>query len=358
MTIRRTPRGLRPSHPTVWSVAVGVVVVLAASCASTDEADDGVPTVRLVTYSSFVADQEMLSGVEERLGARIEIISRGDAGAALSEAILTAGRPEGDVFFGVDNALMGRALAGDLFDELGDVALDMVDPALRLDDSGTLAPIQFGDVCVNYDRSALLAAGVAPPESFEDLTDPAYRGMLVVENPATSSPGLVFLAATHEQFGDAAAVFWEDLAANDVAVAGSWDDAWGLRYTVNGGDRPLVVSYASSPPAEVYYSDGTLDEPVSGVADRTCARQVEFAGVLNGADDPDLARRLIEEMLAIPWQESLPLTNFVLPARVGVELPEEFSAHYSAPPASVTLDPATVGEGRDAWIDEWRTLIE
>lgn len=345
-------------------VVLTAAAVLFSACSSDsvstggDGEADVRPVIRLVTYSSFVINVEVLDAVEQRLGADIEIVARDDAGAALSQAILTAGRPEGDLFFGVDNTLMGRALAADLFEPLGDVDLSDTDPDLRLDDTGMLAPIQYGDVCVNYDIDALAEAGVRPPTEFADLVDPTYRSMLVIENPALSSPGLVFLAATHEAMGDEAANWWSSLKTNDVEVAGSWDDAWNVSYTVNGGERPLVVSYASSPPAEVFYSEGTLDAPRSGVAAGTCARQVEFAGVLRGAEHPDLARELIGEMLSEQWQVSLPLSNFVLPARVGVDPPADFSDHFVAPSKPVALDPTVVASDSDAWIDEWRTLIE
>ena len=219
-------------------------------------------------------------------------------------------------------------------------------------------PVDSGSVCVNYDKKWFADRAIKPPVSFEDLAAPQYKDLLVVESPVTSSPGLVFLMATHAHFGAAADDFWRDLSRGGVAVVGSWDDAWESRYTVNGGDRPLVVSYASSPPAEVFYSEGKLTEPASGVAMSTCARQVEMAGVLRGAAHPDLAHKLIEAMLSAQWQAALPLTNFVDPVRRGVDLPDLYEKFAARPPAPITIAPDQAGQRRDDWIGSWRSIME
>lgn len=345
------------SHRTITACVLAIAAVVSA-CGSSGTAESSHPTVVLVTYSSFALDKLVKAAVEAEIGATIQLRQSGDAGEALSKAILTSGRPEGDVFFGVDNTLLTRALDANLFDAYTPKALAQVPAALDLDPLHRMVPIDSGSVCVNYDKSWFANKGVAPPSSFEDLADPRYKDLLVVESPVTSSPGLVFLMATHEHFGASAGSYWRNLASNGVVVTGSWDDAWESRYTVNGGDRPLVVSYASSPPAEVFYSEGKLTEPTSGVALSTCARQVEMAGVLRGAPHPDLARKLVEAMLSEQWQAGLPLTNFVDPARRGVEVPELYAKFSAHPPAPVMIAPAQAGERRDDWIDEWRTIME
>lgn len=342
----------------VLGAAVLVVMVLAAACGTGSSSDTSAPTVVLVTYTSFALDKKVKASVETEIGAKIEIRQSGDAGAALSKAILTAGRPEGDVFFGVDNTLLTRALDAEVFDTYTPTALSEVPREFDIDPSHHLVPIDSGAVCVNYDKKWFTDRQMKPPGSFEDLADPAYKNLLVVENPVTSSPGLVFLMATHTHFGTSTDDFWRALARNGVTVSGSWDDAWETRYSVNGGDRPLVVSYASSPPAEVFYSDGKLAEPASAVAVSTCARQIEMAGVLRGAPHRDLAHRLVEAMLSEQWQAALPLTNFVDPVRSGVELPALYERFAAQPPAPIVIAPDQAGAQRDAWIDAWRSIME
>lgn len=347
-----------------WVAAIAVLVACgpAAACGSNDP-DDGAgatghPTLTLVTYDSFVLDDTVKALVESKLGIRLKVVQRGDAAAALSTAVLTAGKPEGDVFFGVDNTLLSRALAADVFVESKVEVPDSVVASLRLDSTGRLVPIDTAPVCINYDRDWFDEHDLAPPTSMDSLADPAYRGLLAIESPVTSSPGLVFLLGVASALGADADAFWASLAANDVAVAGSWDDAWNAMYTVNGGDRPLVLSYASSPPAEVFYSEGALSEPRSGVIESTCITQVEFAGVLRGSSHPALAARLVQEMLGADWQAALPLTNFVFPARSDAAIPEEFSSFATVPANPIRLDPATVASIRDRLVDRWRTVME
>ena len=337
------------------ALVVGAVV---AGCGTGSTKAKGPATVVLVTYSSFALDKQVQAQVEKTLGAKIELRQSGDAGEALSKAILNAGKPEGDVFFGVDNTLMTRALDAKLFDSYAPRPLAQVPPAMDLDTSRHLSPIDSGSVCINYDKKWFADKAIAPPTSFDDLADARYKDLLVTENPVTSSPGLVFMMATHARYGDAADDYWRKLKANGVAVVGSWDEAAEKRYTVAGGDRPLVVSYASSPPAEVVYSEGKLTEPTSGVAEGTCALQVEMAGLLRGAAHPALGRKLLDAMLSIEWQQALPLTNFVDPARRDAVLPDVYQKFALHPAAPITLDPATVGASRDQWVDEWRKILE
>ena len=313
--------------------------------------------VTLVTYSSFVLDDRVRAQLEQSMGLKITVAAVGDAVEALNAAILTAGHPEGDVFFGIDNTLVDRALSTDLFEVSDPAEASAIPEPYRLDASGRLYAVDTGPVCVDYDAAWFTGHGIAPPASITDLIDPTYKDLLVVENPATSSPGLVFVAAVRTELGDGAPAYWEQLKANGVEVAGSWDDAWQQRYTVNGGDRPLVLSYGSSPPAEVFYSEGKLTTPSSRVVAGTCAEQVELAGVMRGAAHPGAGRALLNAMLSRTWQEALPLTNFVYPIRTDAELPELFTKFAPRREDTIRLDPS-VGRSSDAWLAEWRGVME
>jgi len=354
------------NHPLRRSAAAFAACLLLGLTAcgddtSSTDAQDDTPTITIVTYSSYVLDDAVKAKVEADLGVKLEVSATGDGAEALSAAILTAGRPEGDIFFGVDNTLLSRALAGDLFESV-DAAdlpnLDALPDELRLDDTGHLVPVDVGPVCVDYDTQWFDEHDLAPPTSLGDLTKPEYRDLLVVESPVTSSTGLVFLMGTHAALGDGATQFWKDLVANGVSVAGSWDDAWGAQYTVSGGDRPLVVSYASSPPAEVVYSDGKVSTPRTGVIGATCADQVEFAGVLRGSEHVEAATNVLNAMLGEEWQASLPLANFVYPARPGITEPDVFADFAPRPTETIALDPKVIGERRDEWVEEWRSIAE
>jgi thiamine transport system substrate-binding protein len=341
------------------AVTVMAVAVAVAACSDdASDASDEPEVVTLVTYDGYALPEDAAAAFAARTGWKVEVRASGDAGTALSAAILTAGKPEGDVFFGVDNTFLTRAQDSDAFERHEPDAIGDVPDEYRLDDSGRFTPVDQSSVCVNADAEWFASQGRSLPSDLESLADPAFADLLVVENPATSSPGLAFLAATHAAFGDGADAYWERLRDNGVAVSASWSDAWNSRYTVNGGDRPLVVSYASSPPAEVVYSEGELTQPESSVLDRTCFLQVEFAAVLDGAAHPDAARMLVDEMLAPEWQAQLPLSNFVYPVRTGTPLPEEFVKWAPTVEDPIKLDAEEIGEHRDEWIDSWRSVME
>ena len=343
----------RPLPPTARAVLAASAVLLLAACAP-----DGPRTVTLLTHDSFDVSEEVLAAFEAESGLTVAVVPLGDAGAALNTVALTADDPGGDVLFGVDSTFLTRALAADIFLPHVAAGIDAVDPALRPDDD-RVTPIDYGDVCVNYDIAWFAARDLPVPATLTDLADPAYRGLLAVQNPATSSSGLAFLLGTIERLGEEAAFeLWADLRANDVLVTEGWTDAYYGAFThAGGGDRPLVVSYASSPPAEVLFADTPLDRAPTGVLLETCHRQVEYAGVLRGAADVEAARALVDFLLSPAFQADLPLTMFVFPVRGDVALPEVFAEHAVLPADPVAMDPARIDADREAWIERFDAVV-
>jgi thiamine transport system substrate-binding protein len=352
-------------------IALLLAVALAVSAcgdddttASTDTTTAGeeqeASSIRLVTHDSFDVSEEVLEAFTEETGITVELLASGDAGSMVNQAILTKGRPQGDVLFGIDSTFLSRALDEDLFIAYESPALADVDEALVLDPEHRVTPIDTGDVCLNYDRTGLTDAGLEPPQSLADLADPAYAGTLVVQNPATSSPGLAYLLATIAEFGeDGWQDHWRDLRDNDVEVASGWSEAYYGSFSGaagSPGDRPIVVSYASSPPAEVIFAEEPLDEAPTGVVEASCYRQIEFAGILSGTEREDEARQLIDFMLSEAFQSDIPLNMFVYPV-IDVELPPEFVEHGAQPDEPYLLDPETVAANRDAWIEEWTEIV-
>ncbi len=226
-----------------------------------------------------------------------------------------------------------------------------------------MTPIDFANVCLNYDKAGLAAAGLTPPTSLRDLTRPAYRGTLVVQDPATSSPGLAFLLSTIAEFPEGSEypwqTFWADLVANDVLVTTGWEEAYFGAFSGGSvdGDRPIVVSYASSPPAGVFFAEEELDEaPTAAVLDG-CFRQIEFAGILAGTEAEATAQALIDYMLTPEFQEDIPLNMFVFPANADAVLPEVFVEHTAVPENPNSLDPAEIDANRSTWIEEWTAIV-
>ncbi|MFO8076396.1 MAG: thiamine ABC transporter substrate-binding protein [Egibacteraceae bacterium] len=313
----------------------------------------------LLTHDSFNVSEDVLASFTEETGIEVSVVPSGDAGTALNQAILTKDAPQGDLLFGVDNTFLSRALDEDLFVPYTSPRLDDVDEDLILDDEHRATPIDYGDVCLNYDRAWFDERDVDVPSDLDDLTDEAYDGLLAVTNPATSSPGLAFLLATIERFGDGEHLaFWEDLSERDVVVTDGWSEAYYDEFSgTGGGDRPLVVSYASSPPAEVISADPQPDEAPTGVIEESCFRQIEHVGILAGTDAEAEAQELVDFMLDVPFQEDMPLNMFVFPVNERAELPEAYLEHTVVPSDPFEIDYAEIGEQREEWIDEWTATV-
>ena len=338
-------------------LTVAVLVTVAACGAEEVETPD---TLRLMAHDSFAGSvsEETFAGFTETTGIEVEMIAAGDAGSMVNQAALSKDNPLADVLFGVDDTFLSRALDEEIFAEhrsglLGEVGDQFVP------DTDLVTPIDYGDVCINYDKSWFAEEGTTVPTELDQLRDPAYAGVLTVEHPATSSPGLAFLLATIDQYGeDGWLAFWSDLKAGGVGVVPDWDTAYYSDFTPYGGDSPMVVSYASSPPAEVLFASEPIDEAPTGIVEAGCYRQVEYAGVLAGTDYPQAAGELIDYMLSVEFQETVPLTWFVFPVNEGAQLPPEFVEHTTIPADPARLDPATIAENRDRWIDEWVGVME
>jgi thiamine transport system substrate-binding protein len=333
-----------------------VLSLLVAGCGGGEEPRE----VVLVTHDSFAISDGVKRAFEEESGLTLRILKAGDAGELVTRALLTAGNPEGDVLFGVDNNLLTRPLEGDVFEEYESPELANVDPELRSIDPGHhVTPIDRGDVCLNYDKTWFSERGVPPPRELSDLLLARYRGLLVVENPATSTPGLAFLLATIAALGNRWQDYWRGLRANDVLVVDGWEEAYTVRFSGSSGSgpRPIVVSYASSPPAEVIFRDPRPAEAPTGVVEASCFRQVEFAGVLRGAKNEDGARQLIDFMLSERFQADVPLQMFVFPARPDTPLPPEFERFAVVPESPLELPPEEIEANRERWVDEWTDIV-
>jgi thiamine transport system substrate-binding protein len=335
----------------------------AGGCAepARETGDPSGDTVRLLTHDSFVLSDGVLDAFTEDTGIEVELIQGGDAGTVVNQAILTNGNPQADVLFGIDSTFVSRALHERLFIAHEAAGLDQVDEELLLDSEHCVTPIDYGDVCLNYDKAYFEEHDLAVPEGLDDLVDPAYADLLVVENPATSSPGLAFLLASIEAFGeDGWEEWWTELRANGVEVVDGWEEAYNSSFSGGGaseGTRPLVVSYASSPPVEVIYADPPVDEPPTGVIDASCYRQVEGAGILAGTDHEEAAGQLIDFLLSERVQADVPLSMFVFPARAGTELPDVFVEHAARPTEVFELPADDIDANREEWIDRWTDLV-
>jgi thiamine transport system substrate-binding protein len=321
-------------------------------------------TLTLMTHDSFYLPDAVIEAFEAAHDVELEVLPAGDAGAMVNQAILTADRPLADVLYGIDDTFLSRALAAGIFEPYLAAALAAVPPDLQLDPEHRVTPIDTADVCPNIDREAFAEGGLPVPQSLDDLLDPALAGTLVVENPATSSPGLAFLLATIAAFGEDPEhgwqAFWGGLRDNGVQVTAGWEEAYYGSFSGGSGegDRPIVISYASSPAAEVVFgSDPEAIEAPTAALDVGCYRQVEFAGILRGTDQPELAAALIEHLLAAETQAALPLAMYVYPARSDVMLPAIFERHALRPAAPLSLDPEAIAAGREEWIRQWTDIV-
>ncbi len=346
----------------VRQIAAVLVLTVVGAVAFAQEAE----RVVVLTHDSFAMTEEVLAAFEKHAGVTVEILRSGDAGQMVNQAILSKNNPLGDVLYGVDNTFLSRALAAEIFTPYESPELQYVNVDFIPDDTYRVTPVDFGDVCLNYDIAYFEGNDLNLPSSLSDLLRPEYRGLLVAENPATSSPGLAFLLATIAEYGVEGEFtyldYWQELYDNDILVVDGWTDAYYGEFKVTGrdtGSRPMVVSYASSPPAEVLYSENPDAGAITGaiVDDNMCFRQIEYVGILAGAANEGAARQFVDFMLSPAFQEELPLNMFVFPAREDIMLPEVFAEYALIPENPAHVDPAEIEANREEWIQAWMEVM-
>jgi len=315
-----------------------------------------------MTHDSFAISEDVITAFETANNAKVVFLQSGDAGAALNQAILTKDAPLADILFGVDNTFLSRALDADIFEAYPSPALSNVSADYILDDTYRALPVDYGDVCINYDKNYFTEKNLSIPQTFEDLAKPEYKDLLVVENPATSSPGLAFLLATRAHFGDDYLTYWQSLKENGVVVVDGWETAYYTNFSASSGKgpQPMVLSYASSPAAEVFFSSEPLTEsPTASIAaSDMCFRQIEFVGILKSTPNQTLAQKFIDFMLSQPFQEDMPLNMFVYPVNKNAQLPEVFSNFAQVPENPAVLSYSEIASNRDAWIEAWTEAMK
>jgi thiamine transport system substrate-binding protein len=353
------------SDDTADATTAETTATVAEGAAGTTTPDYG-RVLTVMTHDSFNASADVIAEFERANQVNLRFLQAGDAGSLVNRAILAKGNPLADVLFGVDNTFYSRAIEADIFEPYAPAGLDKIPADLRLDPENRLTPIDYGFVNFNYEKAAFGDGKLPLPTSLRDLTRPEYRGKIVVPSPVTSSPGLAFMLATVAAFGTEGEYpwrqFWTDLRANDVVVVDSWETAYYTNFSGSSGkgEQPIVLSYATSPPAEVIFSDGQLSEPPTAnfLLPQSAFRQIEFAGILRGTPNLELAQRWIDYMISTRFQEDIPLQMFVYPVHPDAALPQEFVDFAPVPTDNATLPADEIAQNRDAWLQEWTRIMQ
>lgn len=335
-------------------IIMTAAVLAACSSGSSEQAQPSANgEVVVLTHDSFAMSKKVLADFEQQSGLSVKIVQNGDAGQLVNAAVLSAGVPQGDVLFGVDNTFLSRAQQAGVF---VDYQAPGAPDELNAQAPG-VTPVDTGAVCLNYDKEYF--RNTPPPTSPADLVKPAYRDLTVVENPQTSSPGLAFLMATVARQPDWQG-YWRQLKANGVKVVDGWENAYYEQFSGGSGQgqRPIVVSYSTSPAAEVMFSEDPGAPAPTANVDSECFQQVEYAGVLRGARNPSGAQQFIDFMMSRTFQDQVGKQMFVYPVVSGATVPKEFTKYSPQPTDPVVLKPEQIAAGREQWIQQWSDIME
>ncbi len=340
-----------------------LTILVLSACSARQTGSDEPAVLRVMVHDSFSLSEPVVRAFEDENNIKLEFIKAGDSGAALNRAILTKSSPQADVLYGVDNGFLSRAIREGVFESYASPLLSDISDEFKMDPENGALPVDFGDVCINYDRAYFAERDLPIPDSLEDLTDPLYKGLLVVQNPATSSPGLAFLLTTISAYGEEGYLdYWKKLISNDVLIANDWEAAYYTHFSASSGKgaQPMVVSYSSSPAAEMIFAETPLSEaPTASIlSDGMCYRQVEFVGILKGTPNRELAEKLVDALLSKSMQEDIPMQMFVYPVNPVANIPEEFTQYAQTAENPVVFDPQKLDSNREKYLQDWESAIQ
>lgn len=346
-----------------YAILAGAVALALTGCSapSTDTPSTDAKPLVLVTHDSFALSDGILDQFTKQTGIEVQVQSAGDAGQLVNTLVLTKDSPLGDVVFGIDNTFASRAVESGVLEDYASKDLTAAEDQYLLPEGQgreQLTPIDNGDVCVNVDHEWFAQHGIAEPESLDDLIKPEYKDLFVTEAANSSSPGLAFLLATIAKYGDGGwQDYWSKLMANGTKVTAGWSDAYYVDFSgpSSEGDRPIVVSYASSPPFEV--PEGATEAPTGALLD-TCFRQTEYAGVIAGTENPDAAKKLVDFLFSTTVQNDIPETMYVYPVNADATLPESFTKFAKIADKPFVVSPADIDKNREAWLSEWAAIAQ
>lgn len=359
MFTRRTRGGRRAGLALLVAAALALTGCgSTGSAAQSSAAQTPSKDVTIVTHDSWAMSKNVLAEFTKKTGYKPKFVSQGDAGAVVNQLVLTKNSPLGDAVFGIDNTFSSRAIDAGVIDPYTpkDLPASAKKDAAATD--GQLTPIDHGDVCVNADDAWFADKKLAKPTSLDDLAKPAYKNLLVVPSPATSSPGMAFLAATIGAKGESGwQSYWTSLKHNGIKVDKGWDDAYNIDFSAGQGKGkyPLVLSYSTSP-ADTVSKDGRTTSTSALLG--TCFRQTEYAGVIKGAKNPAGAKAFIDFLLSKQAQADIPGQMYMYPIDSSVALPATWKKFAPLSSKPFTVAPETLAKNRTAWIKQWTETVQ
>jgi thiamine transport system substrate-binding protein len=345
-------RPLSKSVPTSVPRRVAGVVLAAAlalgmaACSGSDNDR----TVTMLTHDSFELPSSVIDAFHQTTGMTLKIAKSGDAGKLASQISLTPGSPKGDLVYGIDNTFASRPIeAGALESYVSPAAVNGADEYALPGGSNLLTAVNRGDVCLNVDLAWYDRRDATPPTSLDDLVKPQYRDQAALLDPGTSSPGISFLLTTIGQKRGGWEAYWRRLVDNGATIVSGWEIAYNQLFSAGAGHgtKPIVISYASSPAAT----------PGTAALLETCFRQIEYAGILKGAANPEGARKAIDFLLSPTVQKALPSAMYVYPVTRGITLPDGWATRAPVPEWTVNMPPDYIAANREKWLQQWRDAV-
>ncbi|MGI9506196.1 MAG: thiamine ABC transporter substrate binding subunit [Geminicoccaceae bacterium] len=306
------------------------------------KAEDGKLTI--YTYDSFASEwgpgPVVEKAFEAECGCDLEFVALDSSIGILGRVQIEGETSPADIVLGLDTNLMAVAEETGLFQAHGveagdlDMPIDWADP--------TFLPFDWGYFAFVYHEDKLKS----PPSSMAELLALPEEVRIVIQDPRSATPGLGLLLWMKAVYGEDAGGAWQKLAPKVMTVTKGWWDAYSLFLE---GEADMVLSYATSPAYHVINEERT--DILAAAFEEGHYLQVEVAAVLRNSPNPERAKEFMAFMLSPAFQDAIPTTNWMMPAK-GKALPPEFD-QLIQPAETLSIPPEEIAANRKVWTGEW-----
>jgi iron(III) transport system substrate-binding protein len=289
----------------------------------------------------------MFEEFEKATGIKVNFV-RFSSGEALARVIAEKNNPRVDVLFGGPVETFAAGIKEGIFEPYKPPAFAKLPARFRHPDAQWVA-IADDPLVFMSNNKFLKEQNLKPPASWEDLTVPAYKGMLQMADARTSGTAVTRIFSIIEVNGrdEAKAFDYMKRKRRNVQV-----------YTKSGGGGTLPVGLGQAG-AGIFFIVDALDTKAKGY-DVTISFPKEGIGtsaeaiaLLKGAKNPEVGKKLIDWATS-PAMQSLYAKhkiNFV-PAHPDVQV-EASLAEVLKGAKIFPIDDAYAGENRKRIVERW-----
>jgi iron(III) transport system substrate-binding protein len=214
---------------------------------------------------------------------------RDSTGIITAKLLAERDNPQADVVWGLAATSLLLLKSEGMLEAYAPAGVDKLDPKFV---DGDNPPAWVGMdawvAAVCYNTVEAEKAGLTPPKSWKDLTDPMYAGQIIMPNPNSSGTGFLDVSSWLQMFGEDGGWAYMDALHENIA-----------RYT-HSGSKPCKLAAAGEIPIGISFAFRGAKSKAAGapleiiVPTEGVGWDMEATAIVAGTADLDAAKTLVD----------------------------------------------------------------